>query len=243
MASQKFEHLRLGPGNIQQRDGECELFVSKNEPRNGSIAGATSYNSGNSYSISNVVIYKTEYYVSLTNANMGNAPDISPLSWSLVNGKDGDIWVKVPNVADYRIGGSDVEIYLKNNGTWVAVTNSNPFTIVLSDNQAVPAICISYPATLLPYATIKYTLRRDTIPAVVPSYGQIQEGLLTVINDGSAVNYTHEYSSNGLEVGVDFSIGISAGIVEISYTSTSQSKDIEFRYILKGWNASPITIV
>lgn len=243
MAMQKFEHLRLGPGNIQQRDGECELFVSKNEPRNGSIAGAISYNSGNSYSIGNVVIYKTEYYVSLTNANLGNAPDVSPLSWSLINGKDGDVWIKVPNVVDYRVGGSDVEMYLKNNGSWVSVTNANPFTVVLLDNQPAPVICISYPASLLPFATIKYTLRRDVIPAVVPSYSQIQEGLLTVINDGSAANLTHEYSSNGIEIGVNFSVSVLAGTVRILYTSTLQSKKIELRYILKGWNASPITIV
>lgn len=243
MALQKFERLRLGAGNIQQKDGECELFVSKNEPRNGSIAGATSYAAANSYSIGNVVIYKTEYYVSLTNGNIGNAPDTSPLQWSLINGKDGDIWIKVPDVADYRAGGSDVEMYIKNNGNWVAVTNANPLTVILNDGVVVPTVTISYPAVLLPYAQIKYTLRRDVIPAVVPSYAQIQEGNMSIITDGSAANFVHDYSSNGIEIGVDFSVAVNAGNVEISYTSNAQTKDIEFRYILKGWNASPLSLV
>lgn len=243
MAMQKFEHLRLGPGNIQQRDGECELFVSKLEPRNGSIAGAVPYASANSYSIGNVVIYQTNYYVSLTNTNTAHIPGASPAFWSLINGKDGDIWVKVPNIADYRAGGSDVEMYLKNNGNWVSVTNSNPLTVVLADNQASPAITISYPASLLPYATIQYTLRRDTIPAAIPSYSQIQEGHITVITDGATANLVHDYSSNGIDIGVQFSVAVVGPNVQISYTSTAQSKQIEFRYILKGWNASPLTIV
>ncbi len=243
MAMQKFEHLRLGPGNIQQRDGECELFVSKSEPRNGSIVGLTPYASGNSYSIGNVVSYKTQYYASLTNLNTGNAPDVSPSQWSLINGKDGDVWIKVPNVADYRLGGSDVEMYVKNNGNWVSVTNANPFTVILNDNQVAAAIAISYPAVLLPFATVQYTLRRDTIPAALPSYAQIQEGTMTVISDGATANFTHDYSANGIDMGVDFSVDVVAGVVRISYTSTSQSKQIEFRYILKGWNASPLTIV
>ncbi len=243
MAMQKFENLRLGPGNIQQRDGECELFVSKNEPRSGSIAGAVPYAAANAYSIGNVVIYQTNFYVSLTNANTGNTPNTSPTNWSLINGKDGDIWIKVPDVVDYRAGGSDVEMYLKNNGNWVSVTNSNPLTVVLNDGQVAPAITISYPASLLPYAKIQYTLRRDTIPAVIPSYAQIQEGNITVITDGATANLVHDYSSNGIEVGILFSVAVVGPNVQISYTSTVQSKQIEFRYILKGWNASPLTIV
>lgn len=243
MALQKFSQLRLGPGNIQQRDGECELFVSKNEPRSGSIAGAVPYSSANSYTIGNVVIYQTNFYVSLTNANIGNAPDLSPANWSLINGKDGDIWVKVPDVLDYRTGGSDVEMYLKNNGTWIPITNANPLTVVLNDNQVAPAIAISFPAVLLPYAKIQYTARRDTIPAILPSYAQIQEGNITLISDGATVNMTHEYSSNGIEVGIDFTASVSAGIVTVLYTSNSQTKQIELRYILKGWNASILTII
>lgn len=236
MAIQKFQGLRIGNGDLLSKNIESEIFVSNLEPNSGTVSNSP-WNSSTSYSLGQNVTYLGRYWTSLTAGNLGNQPDTSPANWEEVHGKDGDIWIKVP--ADgFPTGGPDAQLYIKASSEWVPLSDTNPFTAYLNDNQVAADTAFEYPLSLFPYAEITYTIRRDTIPALVPSYGKYKQGKYKVLYNGVDVDWTHEFSEVGNDVGVSISFDVNSGKVRARYTSSSQSQDIELRYIIRGWAAS-----
>ena len=236
MAIQKLQGLKLGVGNLTDKDIESEIFVANFEPNSGSVSDSP-YNAAATYALGQNVTYLGRYWVSLVASNLGNQPDTSPTEWEEVHGKDGDIWIKTP--ADgFPAGGPDVQLYIKASTEWVPLSSTNPFTAYLTDNQVAADTAFEYPLSLFPNAEITYTIRRDTIPALVPSFGKYKQGKYIVLYNGIDLDWTHEFSEVGNDVGVVLTFDVSSDKIRARYTSANQSQDIEMRYIIRGWAAS-----
>ena len=227
MAIPKYRGLKLGPGALNEIDGESRFYVEPAYPENGTAATLL-WDNGTPYNIGDAVVFEGEFYNSITGSNSGNQPDTSPLDWKYVDGKDGDIWLQTP-VGGQPGGGPDAEIYVKVNSIWRPLSQSNPLTIPLIDGQLTPEIAVEYPADVFRYAVIDYTLKRGV------GNSRKRKGTLIVLNDGSVIDHTHEYHEIGFEVQVDFTLDVSAGIAELKYTSASEGNPIELRYIIRGW--------
>jgi len=228
MATPKFRNIKLGPGSSNENDFECKIFVESFSPRDGTPA-SVQWDISTSYSTGNAVLYEGQSYNSLVSSNTGNQPDVSPTEWTPVDGKDGDIWVQVP-VGGFPAGGSDSELFLKVNKTWRAITGSNPLIVTLNDNQVASETAFEYPASIFPYAAVEYTIKRGA------GNSRRRKGLLIILNDGSTVSYTHEFSEIGFDVQVPLTVDLSAGKVRVRYTSANEGTAIQMRYILRGWN-------
>jgi len=241
MAIQKLQGLKLGSGNLTDKNIESEIFVANFEPTGGTVSG-TVWAASSTYAISQNVTHLGKYYTSLIAGNMGNDPETSPTEWQEVHGKDGDIWIKVPEDG-FPTGGVDAQIYLKTSSFWVPLSSANPFTEYLNDNQIAEETAFSYPLSIFPMAEITYSIRRDTIPSISPSYGKYKEGRYVVLYNGVDVDWTHEFSEVGNDVGVSLTFDVSGGNVRVRYTSQNQTQGIEMRYVIRGWAASVDSIL
>jgi len=240
MAKQKFQGLRLGDGSLLDRDIESEVFVANFAPTGGTVSDSI-WNSVTSYAINQNVTFQNRYWKSLVAANLGNQPDTSPTEWEEIHGKDGDVWIQTP-AAGFPDGGTDVQMYLKTNSYWVPISPANPFTAYLNDNQAAAATAFSYPLSLFPMVELTYTIRRDVIPAISPSYGKYRQGTYRILYNGVDLDWTHEFSEVGNDIGVSLTFDVNSGNVRVRYTSTSQAQGIEMRYVIRGWSASADSI-
>jgi len=229
MATTKYKGLKLGPGAINNKTDESEFFVSNRLPYNGT-PGIAQYSSVATYGLGDAVLYQGVSYNSLQAGNTSNQPDTSPLWWSEVDGKDGDIWIKTPS-AGFPTGGSDVEMYIKASNVWQG-TKGTPFVVSLVDGQLTPATALEYPSSAFRYAQIDYTVKRGT------GDGRKRSGTLTVLHDGSSPTpvYSHEFNEIGIDINCPFTVSYSGGNVKILYTSVNEGVALELKYVIKGWN-------
>ena len=241
MAVQKIQGLKLGSGDVTDKSVESEFFVANFGPTGGVVSNVA-WASSSTYALNQNITHQGKYYNSLVAGNIGNDPETSPVQWLEVHGKDGDVWVQVP-AAGFPAGGVDAQIYIKTSSYWVALSSANPFTEYLNDNQVTETTAFSYPLSLFPMAEITYTIRRDTIPALIPSYGKYKEGKYIVLYNGVGVDWTHEFAEIGNDVGVLLTFDINSGNVRARYTSASQLQGIELRFVIRGWSASVDSIL
>lgn len=227
MALPKYRGLKLGPGNLNDKNLESEVFVEDRVPLNGK-PGTVAWAIGSTYNIGDAVTYNGLSYNSLILGNVGNQPDTSPSEWQLVDGKDGDVWIQVPT-AGFPAGGGDAEIWIKVNTIWRPLAWSNPLTFALNDGQITPEVAFEYPANLLPFAVIEYTVRRGG------GHSRKREGRFIILNDGGSETTTHEFNEIGADVNCPFSIEFNAGKIQCKYTSTLEGTAIELRLTLRGW--------
>jgi hypothetical protein len=228
MAIAKYSGLKLGPGQMNQRNFESEFFSETRAPNNG-VPGTIDWVISNTYVIGNAVTYNGLSYNSLILGNIGNTPDVSPSSWSLVDGKDGDVWVQVP-AAGFPVGGGDSEIWIKVNTIWRPLAWTNPTTVALTDGQLTSDIALEYPVSVFPYCVMEYTIKRTT------GLSRKRTGKMVILNDGSVVRFSHEFQELGFDVNVPFDLDIFAGKVRILYTSAAEGLSITMRYVIRGWN-------
>lgn len=232
MALQKFSSLKLGKGPLVQLFAESQIFVEQRAPQSGSIQGITDWNIATPYSYQQPVRYQGSYYRSnIIGTNLGNTPTVT--GWDLVDGKDGDVWIQVPNGTIYSNNSAAVGLFQKVNGTWVPLSASTAFAVKLLDGTSGTAF--TYGALLLPYANFTYTIRRQAYPETIPNYSQVKQGSLIVQNDGTNIIYSHEYQELGNDVACILTPVISGVNVQIQYAATTQGQDIEFRFNLSGW--------
>lgn len=228
MAIAKYSGLKLGPGQMNQKSFESEFFSEARAPQNGT-PGTTAWVNVTVYTIGDPIIYNGLSYNSLILGNVGNQPDISPLAWYLVDGKDGDIWVQVP-AAGFPSGGGDSEIWIKVATLWRPLAWTNPTTVSLVDGQLTDDVALEFPAGVLPYCVLEYTVKRGA------GLSRKRTGKMVILNDGSIANQTHEFQEIGFDVQVPFTVDLFAGKVRILYTSVAEGNAIELRYAIRGWN-------
>lgn len=228
MALPKYSGIKLGPGAINDRNYESQIYVEVGSPKNGT-PGTVDWGAGNTYLVDAAVIYNGVSYNSLSSGNIGNQPDISPSFWAEVDGKDGDIWIQVPS-AGFPSGGGDAEIWLKVNTVWRSVAETSPVTVSLVDGQLTDASALEYPKTTLPFALVTYTVRRGS------SHDRKRAGTLLILNDTSGVvTHTHTFDEIGSDVNVPFTVDMLGSKIRVRYTSAAESFPIEMRYSIKGW--------
>lgn len=227
MANTKLSGLKLGPGATTNKNGEAEFFCEQRTPYNGT-PGTANWSSGTSYSLGQAIVYGGVSYNSLQNSNLGNQPDTSPLFWSQVDGKDGDIWFQTP-AAGFPAGGTDCDVFQKSGNIWASLRGKE-IQIALVDGQLVTADAISIPAGIFNYANVEYTVRRGG------GHGRKRQGSMKILNDGSSVQYSHDFNEIGSDVNVPFTVSVSGGFVHFEYTSANEGVPIMFGYVLKGWS-------
>lgn len=227
MSTSKLSRLKLGPGFINDKNFESEIFAESRAPLDGTAASAE-WNVGTLYSIGDPVIHEEVTYNALQ-SNIGKTPGAvgSELDWAIVDGKDGDIWIQVPT-AGFPAGGTDSEVYIKVGSVWRPMSDSNPKTVALINGTVSEETAFKYKAAALPYAVVSYTVRRGT------GHGEKRQGLMIILNSGAVFNYTHEFTEIGSDVNVPFSVDYDSGDIRLRYTSVAGSA-IELRYIIKGW--------
>lgn len=226
MATVKYSGIKLGPGATTVKGGECEFFCEQRAPYNG-IPGTANWGIATSYSLNQAIVYEGVSYNSLQNLNSGNQPDITPAFWSPVDGKDGDIWIKVP-IAGFPAGGDDVDLYLKAGNTWKSISGA-PIQIALTDGQAVAVDAIAVPVAAFAYASIEYTIRRGG------GQGRKRQGDFKIMSDGISVQFSHAFDEIGSDVNVPLTVTASGGLIRLQYTSSNEGVAIELSYVIKGW--------
>jgi len=226
MAVTKQTSIKLGSGSLATKNGESQVFCEQRVPVNG-IPTNTPWSSGSTYALAAPVRYGEFYYNSLQAGNLGQQPDITPLWWIKIDGKDGDMWIQTP-VAGYPAGGSDVAFYLKMSDSWVNLAYT-PLKVALTDGQLTSASAFEIPAAAFRYMVVDYTVRRGS------SHGRKREGQLIILNNGSSTGHTHEFSEIGSDVFVPFTVDLSGSNVRLRYTSALEGVAIELAYLVKGW--------
>lgn len=226
MAVTKQSSIKLGQGSLTTKNGESQIFCEQRAPVNG-VPSESAWSVGTTYSLADPVRYGEFYYNSLQAGNLGNQPDISPLWWIQIDGKDGDMWIQVP-AAGYPTGGSDVSFYQKKSNSWLNLAFS-PLKISLVDGQLTSETAFQVLGSAFRYLEIDYTIRRGS------GHGRKRAGKIVVLNDGSNVTHDHSFTEIGSDVNVPFDVDISGGNVRLRYTSVLEGSAIELAYYLKGW--------
>lgn len=239
MAIQKISGFRLGEGSLTQKHHETEIKVQTRPPSNGSIDNISVWSSIVSYSFEQPVTYENKQYRSTVPGSMSNLNNIPTVSgWEEVDGKDGDIWVQVPDQNVYSTTSSSVGMFLKVGGVWTSLGASSGIGVKLLNNYS--EICLKFNALSLPYAEITYTNRRQNEPEISPNYSQSRQGKFIIQNNGATLSYTHEYQDFGNDIGCSLIPSISGTEVVLTYTSTDQSKPLEFKFSLNGWATAQV---
>lgn len=240
MATQKLSGIRLGAGNLAQKNGEAEVIVNTRLPYSGRLDGIAEWVNSTPYSYDQPVTYKGIQYKSTipgSSSNTGNVPTVS--GWTQVDGKDGDIWVQVPPGATYSTSSGSVGIFQKINGVWSALSASSALGVKLSNNST--GVCLTFVGLSFPYAEIRYTLRRQIYPEVTPNYAQSRQGVFIVQNDGSNITHSHEYQDFGNDVGCTLTPSLNSSNVIFTYVSDDQGKPLEFKFSISGWGTANLS--
>lgn len=98
-------------------------------------------------------------------------------------------------------------------------------TVSLVDNQVTPVTAFSYSATSYNFTVIEYSLTRNTSKQV---------GILFIANDGSDASISNAFA-NLADIGVDFTVTVSGGNVNVQYTTTSTGFNAFLRYAMRQW--------
>lgn len=214
MAIQKTEALSLGKGSILDHSSSIVAFSSAN-----SIG---SWSAIPTYTENQTVEYNSAVWKCLL-ANTGSAPAIGSTYWEIIykNVKDGDIC--------FSFNGSSSGIQQRAGGVWQSYRQPG-LTISLADGQASPEVAITYIGNTSYLSKLEYTIKRGS------GEGRKRYGSMNIMNDGtSELAYDHEFFEIGDDVNVWVTPVISAGIVQLQYTSGFESNPIVMSYILKGW--------
>ena len=98
--------------------------------------------------------------------------------------------------------------------------------IVLNDNQAAPLSVINYLGASYKSAVVEYSVERD---------GDFRTGRILVANDATTnVGFSDDFVDTA-SVGITFSASITAGTLNIEYTSTSTGFAGTLKYSIKKW--------
>jgi len=95
----------------------------------------------------------------------------------------------------------------------------------LVDAQASPVTAFSYSATSYNFTIIEYSITRNTSKQV---------GMLFVSNDASSAALSNGFA-NLSDVGVELSASVSAGNVNIQYTTTATGFNAFLKYAIRQW--------
>jgi hypothetical protein len=120
------------------------------------------------------------------------------------DGKDGDIWIQV--------SGSTSSLYQKANNAWIAMSTAFSGSAITITDNAVAQPAFSYNAASYRTAIIDYYIIAPT--------GELERGQFNIVNDTISANGS-QYNVNDINgpLGVDFDFALSAGNVNVKYTS------------------------
>ena len=94
--------------------------------------------------------------------------------------------------------------------------------VTLSDNQSVAASSgLTFSATDEKTNLIYYTATRDS---------NVRHGVLKVTASSNGSTLTDNFSEDGTDIGVTFSVIVSAGTTTLNYTTTSTGSNVTFKY-------------
>jgi hypothetical protein len=235
MAHPKFRKIKFGPTVVNgspladDKNGESEWFIEQRAPYDG-IPATVVWGVSTPYNVNDAVLYNGISYNALVN-NIGITPGTDPLTWKQVDGKDGDVWIQVP-FSGFPAGGTDVEMYMKANGSWQGLKGT-PISVIIPENPLpnAPIVAFEIPAAAFRYAKIEYTVKRGN------GDSRKRKGTFEILNDGSSPNpqYSHEFIEIGTDVNVFFTVDYSSGNVRILYTTIFDGTTIDVQYNVKGW--------
>ncbi len=98
--------------------------------------------------------------------------------------------------------------------------------ITINDNQVSPANLFTFVAATYRFAVIEYSAERN---------GEYRTGRILVSNNGTTTGFSDDFVETAV-LGVTFDSNISAGNVEIRYTSTSTGFTGTFKYTIRKWS-------
>jgi len=99
-------------------------------------------------------------------------------------------------------------------------------TVSLVNNQAAPVTAFSYSATTYNFSVIEFSLSRNISKAV---------GILLIANDAASATLTQAFADLNNDLGVLFTASVSAGNVNIQYTTTNTGFNAFLRYSIRQW--------
>lgn len=156
---------------------------------------------------------------------------------------DGASWVNVSSGGGGTPGGSSGQVQFNNGGsfagapelTWdntgkvlglngLAISALSS-SVSLVDNQSSPVTAFSYAAASYEFTIIEFSLTRAGSKAV---------GILFICNDASTASLTKQ-GTDLTDLGVKFSVSVSAGNVNIQYTTTSTGQNAFLKYAIRQW--------
>jgi hypothetical protein len=214
-------------GTTQVSGATSRLFASSRNPWDGSIAGATMWDVSTPYLIGNVVVYQGFHYVALTN-HTGTNPDTDTsgrtvengTDWKAIDGKDGDIWIKV--------SGASSAVLQKTNNAWNLLGSNFAGAGISLNDSAVADTAFSFDMNIYKTAMIEYYM-------VAPG-GVIERGRMNIVNNGSAVNGSvFDVQSVGGSMGIDFDFQLDLlnSAVDVNYDSDPTPTGRMLYYILR----------
>lgn len=101
---------------------------------------------------------------------------------------------------------------------------SSPIT--LNDGQLTPIPALTYNAATYRFAVLEYSIVRGTI---------YRTGRLLITNNGTIVNHSDDFIETSYS-GVNFTVSLSGGNVNLNYTTTSTGSSSIFKYSARRWN-------
>lgn len=99
--------------------------------------------------------------------------------------------------------------------------------INLANNQAVPALAISWNASSVKNVQLQFSVLRG---------GESTTGLMIITHDGSTASIAPGPITETAPTGVTWSAQINAGNLELLYTSTNTGNAAQLKYYIKSWN-------
>lgn len=99
-------------------------------------------------------------------------------------------------------------------------------TVSLVDNQPSATTAFSYSASTYNFTVIEYSLTRNTSKQV---------GMLFVANDTSTASISNAFA-NLSDMGVNFSVSVGGGNVNIQYTTTNSGFNAFLKYAIRQWS-------
>lgn len=109
------------------------------------------------------------------------------------------------------------------NGLAISALSS---TVSLVNNQGTPVTAFSYSASTYNFSVIEYSLTRNTSKQV---------GVLLIANDSTSATLTNTFADLNSITGITFFASVSAGNVNIQYTSTNTGFNAFLRYSIRQW--------
>lgn len=214
MAIQKSEVFGVGKGNLKENSQTSVITSSQNKILQWS--NATAYTVG-------TVVELTGVLWECLIANIASSPTLSNVNWRFIRDgvKDGDI--------NFVVSGGNSTITQRVDGVWYSFKEEY-LPVTLNDNQVAPAVIFSYPVGVYSNMKLEYVAKRGA--------GETQKryGTVVILNDGTNVDYSHDFMELGADAGIWLSYIVSGGNVQVRYTSDNLSTPLSFKYRIIGFN-------